>query len=1019
MNRMRPKVIFLLLTVLLLPALPVQAYDADADFMFATGLFRKQRWQYAAEAFERFLEEHPQHSRVPLARLYLGLSLNSLENYEQARSQFETFVRNNPNSRNLADARYRIGECSFYLREFDRAQQELKTYLQQHPEHNLNSWARLMLGESYNAQQKWDQAQTILQALLTDSQAENIAADARFALGVSLQGQEKWDQAVTTFQEVVAMQSESFSHRALARIGTIYFETGEFEKSSAAYDRLADTYSQKSLVPAARLQSGIAQFRLQHYDEAIRRFRSVSEDASVYPQALMWLGLTHRERKDFDTARQTLQQAFRAAEESSLAPEVLFHQAQVESLAGQKDLAATMYADLATRWPTDRHAADSLFYAAELRTELGETETAARLLEQLKSEHPEYASRPEEKILQGRMLLSEGQSAEAVKALQAAASPDLPEAQERLRRYHLVRALHQNRSFTEAIDLFEASADLQDPAYPQLHGAIVLAAISSLETQQHAKAQQLAGQYLKLQPSGAQAADALAARAVAATFAGDVDQATADLETLTTDYSDNSQTWMAVLQSAEAAWQKKDFETAIRFFELATDRTEDPTLHLSSLSGAAWSHYQLKNYQPAAELFHRAHTTYPDSEAAIESRYMEAASLMELNQSEQARTLFATVFDELSVAARDNPDLLTRPYLLDSGRMQARLAAQNQNMEQADQIWQELAALYDMTDQLDDILDEWAYAHLQQENYARSDEIYQRLLDRFPESPFAGQARLSLAESQMQNQRLDVALREFKAIAENEQYGSAERQAALYHAIDINAAQRDWPAVIRLAQQFAEAYSNSDLAPYVQLLYAEGLLDQQQFQEARDKLSTLKAGAVEGRLQQPWTDRIWIALAEVALAERRYDAIDPIGEELRQRSPDSKFLFQLNDVQGRRWKTQPVPDFQKSRTYLQKVVEDEVARGTETAARCQFLIGETFLLEKKYEEALKAYYRVYLNYAYDDWRARGLFQAAGCEVALGRREAAIRSYNDVVRDFPDSELAQRARKQLSELDADN
>jgi TolA-binding protein len=1028
---MRSGLIALLLAACSLWTLPAHAFDANSDFMFATGLFRKQRWEYAADAFERFLKDHPEHSRVPLARLYLGLSLSSLEKYEPARTQFETFVRNNPDSRNLADARYRIGESSFYLRDFDRAIRELTDYLKQHSGHNLNAWAQLMLGESHNALQQFAQAQTILTTLVNDSQAGNIEADARFALGVALQGQQQTAAAIQTFQQVVDLKSTAFSHRALARIGTIHFESGDFAKASAIYDQLVADYPDRSLVPAAKLQSGIAQFRLQQYAEALQRFESVAADANVYAQAQMWAGLSHREQQNYDAARESLQEAFRAAEDSSLAPEVLFHQAQVEALAQNKDLAVTMYADLATRWPQDRHAADSLFYAAELRIELGQPDAAATLLDRLKSEHPEFASRPEEQILRGRMLLSEGRADQAVQVLQAAEQQDLSPEQERLRRYHLVRALHQNRDFASAVQVFDSSAELQSADHPQLHGAIVLAAISSLETQQYQKAQQLADLYLKLQADGPQAADALAARAVAATLVQNMQQAESDLHLLTKQYPDNSQTWMAVLQSAEAAWQQENFETSARFFELATRRDSDPKLHLSALSGAAWSCYRQQNYGKAVAYFHQAHTTYPNAEAAVECRYMEAASLMEQDQSEQAQQLFAALFDELRQQAKENDEVLKNQYLLDSGRMQARLAVQQNDSQAADRAWQELASLFNDTDQLAEILDEWAYSQLQQENYARSDEIYQRLLDRFPNSPYAGQARLSLAESQMQKNRLDVALREFIDIAGNERYSDAEREAALYHAVDISAAQRDWPEVIRLGQQFTTAYSGSELAPYVQLLYAEGLLDQQRLKESREKLTTLKAAAEEGRLDDAWTDRIWIALAEVALAERSYEQIDTLGTELRQRSPMSKFLFQLNDVQGRRWKTQPTPDFQKSRDYLQKVVDDEIARGTETAARCQFLIGETWLLQKKYEEAVQAYYRVYVNYAYEDWQVRGLFQAAGCEEALSqieaaagntdkalaRRNAAIRSYQDVVSKYPDSELTDRAQIKLKQLQA--
>ncbi|MFM7833494.1 MAG: hypothetical protein ACKPJD_17010, partial [Planctomycetaceae bacterium] len=75
--------------------------------------------------------------------------------------------------------------------------------------------------------------------------------------------------------------------------------------------------------------------------------------------------------------------------------------------------------------------------------------------------------------------------------------------------------------------------------------------------------------------------------------------------------------------------------------------------------------------------------------------------------------------------------------------------------------------------------------------------------------------------------------------------------------------------------------------------------------------------------------------AEALLAQAKYEAIDPLETELKARSNDSRFLFQLLDVQGRRWKQQAPPNFEKAREYLRAAVLDPHGKGTLTAARCQ------------------------------------------------------------------------------------
>ena len=992
-------------------------FDADADFMFATGLFRKQRWQYAADAFEKFLEANPEHPRAGLATLYFGLSLNSLEKYEPAREQFEAFVENNPNSRNLADAKYRIGECSFYLKEYQVAIPQLKSYLENHKGHNLNSWATLMLGESNNGLRQWTDAESILRQLVNSGPASNIVADSKFALAVSLHGQKKYPEAQELFQTVVDMKSATFSHRALARIGTINFERGQFAEASAAYDSLVTNYGDESIVPAALLQSGIAQFRLTRYPEAITRFSRIPADNELAAHASMWKGLCRRELGELDEARTELAEAFNTAGDTPLAAEILFNRAQLEVLDGKKDIAAQMFIDLTSRWKADPHVADSLFNATELKMETGDLPTARRLFEQFRTDFPAEAKRPRAGLLEGRILLNEGMTVEAIDVLKKIQTDSLPPRQQLLRGYHLIRALHRGKKFAEALAAYEPYHDqFSDQNSKEFSGAIALAAMSALEIQQYAKAREFADSFLKSDQDPRQTADALAARAVASGHLHEFDVAEKDLNRLIADYAQNPQTWVAVLQCAEAAWQEEEFAESAKLFGLASERSEDPDLHLSSLSGAAWSRYQLGEFETAATLFHSAHEKYPDSDSAIELRYMEAASLLEQDNNTDALKLFAAVYQSLASRVEKEPSIFDNEYFLDSGRMRARIFGDSGDVEKADQAWEELSLQFDKSELLDEILDEWAYLNLQNERYERSDEIYATLIDRFPMSRFAGQARLSLAESEMQSNRLDVALREFTEISQNEAYGEKEREIALYHAIDINAAQRDWPEVVKLAEVFAENHSSSKLAANVQLLYAEGLLDQRQLEEANEKLMSLRELILDGQLAaDPWTERIWVALAEVSLARQNYSQVDQIAAELKSRNAESRFLFQMHDVQGRRWKTQAEPDFEKSREYFRMVTDSEVGRGTETAARCQFLYAETLLLEGNHKAALPEYFRVYLSYAYDDWRVRGLFQAAGCEAALNNVDKAKRSYNDLIVEFPTSDLVEKAKQKLAEL----
>jgi tetratricopeptide (TPR) repeat protein len=220
------------------------------------------------------------------------------------------------------------------------------------------------------------------------------------------------------------------------------------------------------------------------------------------------------------------------------------------------------------------------------------------------------------------------------------------------------------------------------------------------------------------------------------------------------------------------------------------------------------------------------------------------------------------------------------------------------------------------------------------------------------------------------------------------------------------------------AEKFLAAWPDTELAPQIRLFLAEAQLQTGDAAAAREGLQILRTTLqADSTVKAAWHDRVWVVLAETLLAQADYDGIDALEQELKTRSADSPFLFQLLDVQGRRWKQQAPPNFEKAREYLRAAVLDPHGKGTLTAARCQTLIGETHLLQNQLDDAVREYFKVYLNHPHDSLRAPALLQAALCESKLGKNDAAIRDFREVVASFPQSPEAARASDELKKLKA--
>jgi len=1000
---------------------PVETFadKAGDDFNLGVGFWRKSRWTLSAETFERFLNDYPEHVRVPLARFYLGLSYSSLRKYEASREQFQEYLRLSPEGSNLAAARYRIGECSYYLGEFQAAAAELEEYVRQHPADKLAGWGKLQLGESLIQLERWDEGDKTLQDVVKNSADEDINRQAQYTLALSLEKQRKGDAAVAGYRRVAQLGDTPEAVRALARAGTIRFRQEQYDRAAALYDEIVTRFPDSRHAPSASLHSGRALYRSKKFEDAIRRFERVAKESSEHVEATLFTGMALAKLERFEEARPILQQAFDAAGDGGLAAEILFEQSRLEQLVGQQAKAAAMYADLADRWPADAHVPDALFNASSLRLEMSDTDTAQRLLQRLEKEHPEVFAKSSTKFLSGRLLIQQKQPDVARAAFQQVLdSGDADRRSVALSMYYIAGIDHEAKRYDAALKaVYQLTPELADAANQDLNGILALGAMSALELGRFTESEELATSFLDKTNEGPQAEDARAARIVARANTGQYEAAITDADRMIELAATNAQTWTAILQAAEQAWDQEQFQPSLEFFRRANHQQAPEATQRSGSSGTAWSMFKLNQFAAAVDAFDETANAWPDSFAGYDARYMKVRCLQETGQLDEAVAGYSAIVADFVQAAAGMEDASLKErvqaFALDSGRAAARLQADAGNLDKSDREWAGVAEAFAESDELDSILDEWAWLNLKNGRYAQADDIYRRLLKERPKSRFAGTARLSLAESSMISKQTDEAMREFRAIAEHPDYADTEKAKALFHLIEINAENQSWERVVEFAEMFGTQHSGSSLASQVQLIHADGLLGLNRSAEAGELLQLLRRGVISGDLEaEVWTERVWVALGEAALTAKDYAQIDVLADEFRSRFPESHHGFQMSYLQGRRWTAQAEPDFAKAREFFEQVIYDKMGRGTRTAAQSQFLIAETRLREGDYKQAAVEYYKVSTLYRFADLQAQALFQAGGCEAKTGETEEAHRTWKSLIEEFPDSPFATEAAKAL-------
>ena len=283
---------------------PAQSFPAQSpaktvpeEYRFAAGLYRQQRWDLAAEAFRKFIKNHPDHERVPYAQLYLGLTLVNADKYADAREVLRAYVRDYPQSRSLPDALYRAGECSYLLDDLKSAERELGRFVKDYPRHELVEWALPYLGDSELRLKEPAAAHDSFKTALERFPKSRLTDDSRFGLARAYEDLHQDRAAGEVYAELAADKNSVRAPQALLNLATIRFRTGQFEEASQAFLRLAEEFPKSSLVGAAHLNAGFAFYQLARYQRAMEEFDRASADKRQTAAAGYWKGLSEKARR--------------------------------------------------------------------------------------------------------------------------------------------------------------------------------------------------------------------------------------------------------------------------------------------------------------------------------------------------------------------------------------------------------------------------------------------------------------------------------------------------------------------------------------------------------------------------------------------------------------------------------------------------------------------------------------------------------------------------------------------------
>ncbi len=1018
--------------------MPVWA-DAPLDeYNTAVGLYKQDRWKPAAEQFRAFLKTYDKHEKAPLAKLYLGLTLINLDDYKTARDELRAFAKENPQNVNLAQARYRIAECGYLLNDLAAARADLDSYLRDFPKDSFHDHAlpylaavQLRLGDPTAALATFQQA-------IDRFPAGPLIEDAKFGRARSLEALKREDDAVAQFRELAANKQGPRAADAQFHLAAITFERKQFPEAAAAYLDLAKSFPASRLVPAAHLNAGYAFYHSGQFAEAVPQFEAAKKDKAQRVTAGYWQGLSLKSLGQTAQAVEVLKAAAQAAGDLPLLESILFQQALCERQLGRTAESRQLFDAVLGRWAKGEFGDDSLHALAELAIEAGDLTGAEQLLGRFAGDYPTSGLKMHTDLLSGRVELAraavklrEQKPADEVAAHYEAAAKRFEVVMRESTvvktksqaRYYLAFVRQLQGQHAAALELVAPLAEqvLADGAKSEFGDALVLQADSFQVEKKLDEADRATVAYLNLFPKGRQVARALSIQAVVSARNGDAAKAQVALNRLESEFAEHPLRPGTTQQLAELADAREDWPMAARLYGALIPLANGTDNQPYAIRGLAWAQLKQKQGALAAETFARVTKEFATHKIAPECAFYRGEALKEAGDAEAALLAFDQLLKQIAIDKPAEPNAEQQsPWLYSyrAGLQVARLHRKAKRPKEADAAYDELLKRFPKPQRLDQLLDEWALLNYDAQQFERADEIFRRLIAEVPNSELADNAKLSLAESDLIADKLEAARKAFEELVASDKSDSEVKERSLYQLIVLAVEQQRWADVRTLAEQLPTQFPNSVHRWYAAYSVAEAILSnvkagEPDLEVARQRLTTLRGEKDNAAVNVlPWFDRVWVLLAETNFRQKKYAELEPIVAELRQRPMKSPFLHQAEEVLGRGFKQQAPPKFDEARMAFERVVADPAAFRTETAAKSQFLIGETFFLQEKWPEAFIAYQKVFNNYEFPDWQAAALLQSGKCDEQQQQWKEAAATYKLLLEKFPKSMHIDEAKLRL-------
>ena len=456
---------------------------------------------------------------------------------------------------------------------------------------------------------------------------------------------------------------------------------------------------------------------------------------------------------------------------------------------------------------------------------------------------------------------------------------------------------------------------------------------------------------------------------------------------------------------AEQAFRSKQYDLAIDWFGHMT-KSDSKSDQAQGLSGLAWSYVEQGKADVAEKTFKQLIDAHPDCDWVDEAMLKRGLMLSEMDRKVEA----AAAFTELCVKQSSSPLL---PDALLNLTSLAQQSGESTAMKfAATQITKMLEARPNL--QNDDKF-KYQLAWLQKDlgDAETSEKIFKEIASNYKSSTLWADASYRLAEIAIKENRLEDAEKVLQTLDGAETAQTEIVTNSLYLRGKIAVDQKKWTNAATLMDQFINKYPKNRLRRTAEYWRAESNFQIGELDKAAEQfdayLLTLSP------TDDHYLPATLMRRAELRIKTDRWAEANTVCSRFIERFPEHELRYEVEYLLGRCLSRDG--KFDEARQSFEKVLATANAKRTETAAKAQWMIGESYFHQEKYTEAIDAYYKTQILHPYPQWQSAALLQAGKCYEVKGEWNQAIKSYQELLEAYPSTAYATEATERLSHAKA--